>query len=32
MKARHQAGKDDVLAHLAALRTGMTAKERAAYN
>jgi len=32
MKGRRQAGKDDVLAHLAALRTGMTAKERAAYD
>jgi ribosome-binding protein aMBF1 (putative translation factor) len=29
MKGRRQAGKDDVLAHLAALRTGMTGKERA---
>lgn len=32
MKGRRQAGKNDVMAHLAALRNGMTAKERAAYD
>jgi transcriptional regulator with XRE-family HTH domain len=32
MKGRRQPGKDDVLTHLAALRTGMTAKERATYD
>ncbi len=32
MKRKRQAGNDDVMAHLAALRNGMTAKERAVYD
>ena len=32
MKGRRRAARDDVMAHLAALRDGLSAKERAAYD
>jgi hypothetical protein len=32
MKGKHQATGDDVMAHFAELRSGMTAEERAAYD